>query len=167
MIRLAEKSDLDAVEKVYAAARAYMRSSGNPTQWVDGYPRRELLESDIEKRQLYVIVENGEIHGVFAFILGADPTYAYIEDGSWPNGRPYGTIHRIASDGAVKGMFTRAFDFCRAQTDEIRIDTHHDNKTMQHVVIKHGFTRCGIIYLKNGDPRIAYQYSKEANHENL
>ena len=162
MIRLAENRDLDAIETVYAAARAYMAASGNPHQWGDScYPHRDLLAEDIAMRHLYVIVENGEIHGVFAFIFGDDPTYGYIEDGQWPNEKPYGTIHRIASDGKIKGMFTKAFDFCRGQTDELRIDTHRDNKTMQHVVTKHGFKRCGIIYLKNGDPRIAYQYSKE------
>ena len=163
MIRLAETKDLDAIEKVYDAARAYMAASGNPHQWGDsGYPHRDLLEEDIEQRHLYVIEESGAVHAVFAFLFGDDPTYAYIENGQWPNQKPYGTIHRIASDGRIKGMFTKAFDFCRSQIDEIRIDTHHDNKTMQYVVTKHGFVRCGIIYLENGDPRIAYQYSKEA-----
>ena len=163
MIRLAETKDLDAVEQVYAAARAYMAASGNPHQWGDsGYPHRDLLEEDIEKKRLYVIEEDGAVHAMFAFMFGDDPTYAYIEDGQWPNQKPYGTIHRIASDGQIKGMFTKAFDYCRSRIDEIRIDTHHDNKTMQHVVTKHGFVRCGIIYLENGDPRIAYQYSKEA-----
>lgn len=162
MIRLAQPQDLDAIEAVYAAARAYMAASGNPHQWGDsGYPHRDLLAADIEKKQLYAITEKDEIHGVFAFMLGDDPTYGYIEDGSWPNDKPYGTIHRIASDGQIKGMFTRAFDFCRERADEVRIDTHRDNKTMQHVVQKHGFKRCGIIYLENGDPRIAYQFSKE------
>ena len=123
---------------------------------------RCLMEEDIEKKRLYVIEEDGAVHAVFAFMFGADPTYSYIEDGQWPNSKPYGTIHRIASDGQIKGMFTKAFDYCRSRIDEIRIDTHHDNKTMQHVVTKHGFVRCGIIYLENGDPRIAYQYSKEA-----
>lgn len=162
MIRLAQPRDLDAIEAVYAAARAYMAASGNPHQWGDsGYPHRDLLAADIEKKRLYAITEKDEIHGVFAFMLGDDPTYGYIEDGSWPNDKPYGTIHRIASDGQIKGMFTRAFDFCRERADEVRIDTHRDNKTMQHVVQKHGFKRCGIIYLENGDPRIAYQFSKE------
>ena len=162
MIRLAQPQDLDAIEAVYAAARAYMARSGNPHQWGDsGYPHRDLLAADIEKKRLYAITEKDEIHGVFAFMLGDDPTYGYIEDGSWPNDKPYGTIHRIASDGQIKGMFTRAFDFCRERADEVRIDTHRDNKTMQHVVQKHGFKRCGIIYLENGDPRIAYQFSKE------
>ncbi len=163
MIRTAQSEDLPVIERVYAAARAYMAASGNPHQWGEtGYPHRDLLYSDIEKQQLYVIIEDGEIHGVFAFILGTDPTYGYIEGGQWLNDKPYGTIHRIASDGSIKGMFTKAFDFCRQRSDELRIDTHHDNKTMQHVVTKHGFKRCGIIYLANGDPRIAYQYSKEA-----
>ena len=163
MILPAQKQDLPVIEAIYTAARAYMRRSGNLLQWADGYPKRSLLESDIEKGRLFVIREGGEIHGVFAFILGDDPTYAYIEDGQWPNSRPYGTIHRIASDGKIKGIFTQAFDFAKAHADEIRVDTHRDNKTMQHVVLRHGFVRCGIIYLENGDPRIAYQYSKEAS----
>ena len=28
---------------------------------------------------------------------------------------------------------------------------------MQHNIAKHGFTYCGIIYLANGDERLAYQ----------
>lgn len=161
MIRPATIRDLPAIEAVYAAARAYMVQSGNPNQWGDGHPPRALLESDIEKGDLFVCEIDGEIRGAFALLFGADPTYSYIEDGAWPNDLPYATIHRIASDGRVKGIFTKCFEYALKHADEIRIDTHHDNKTMQHVVLKHGFIRCGIIYLANGDPRIAYQYSKE------
>ena len=28
---------------------------------------------------------------------------------------------------------------------------------MQHILEKQGFVRCGIIYVANGTPRIAYQ----------
>ena len=160
-IRTALPQDMAEIQRVYAAARAYMARTGNPHQWSTDRPAQDTLEKDIRAGQLYVILADGAIHGVFAFILGADPTYAYIEDGQWLNDRPYGTIHRIASDGQVKGLFSCAFDFCREQINNLRIDTHHDNKTMQHVVAKHGFQRCGIIYLENGDPRIAYQYAKE------
>ena len=162
MIRLAEAKDLDAILKVYDAARAFMRASGNMLQWVNGYPQRTLLEDDIQKSQLYVIEENGAVHGVFAFILGDDPTYAYIEDGQWPNGKPYGTIHRIGTDGAIHGAVKTALQYALQFTDEVRADTHTDNKPMQHTLSKNGFQRRGIIYLENGDPRIAYQYSKEA-----
>ena len=161
MIRLAATRDLDVILQVYDKARQFMRASGNMRQWVDGYPKRELLESDIEKQQLFVIEEDGVIHAAFAFILGDDPTYAYIEDGKWPNGKPYGTIHRIGTDGTMHGAVRMARDYALQFTDEVRADTHADNRPMQHTLTKNGFVRCGIIYLENGDPRIAYQYSKE------
>ena len=61
MIRLAKMQDLPAIEKVYAAARAYMAASGNPHQWGDGHPARSILENDIEKGDLYVCEIGGEI----------------------------------------------------------------------------------------------------------
>ena len=162
LVRPATADDLNDIMRTYDAARLAMRECGNHAQWVNGYPQRDLLENDIEKKQLFVIEEDGVIHAAFAFILGDDPTYAYIEDGKWPNGKPYGTIHRIGTDGKIKGAVKAALDFALQYTDEVRADTHEDNRPMQHVLAKNGFVRCGIIYLENGDPRIAYQYSKEA-----
>ena len=161
MIRLAATQDLDDILRVYDQARQFMRASGNMLQWVNGYPQRDLLEADIEKGHLFVIEEGGAVHGAFAFILGDDPTYAYIEDGKWLNSKPYGTIHRIGTDGTIHGAVQMARDYALQFTDEVRADTHADNKPMQHTLTKNGFIRCGIIYLENGDPRIAYQYSKD------
>ena len=162
MIRLAQTNDLPAIEAVYAAARAFMRASGNLNQWVGGYPQRTLLMDDIEKGQLYVLEEAGAVHGAFACIPGKDPTYAYIEAGQWLNDLPYATIHRIGTDGTIHGAVKAARDFALRFADQVRADTHADNKPMQHTLEKNGFVRCGVIYLENGDPRIAYQYSKEA-----
>jgi len=44
----------------------------------------------------------------------------------------------------------------------LRIDTHRDNKIMQHNLTKHGFSYCGVIYLASGDERLAYQRSPKA-----
>ena len=44
--------------------------------------------------------------------------------------------------------------------DDKPIDTHRDNVIMRHVIDRYGFTYCGIIYLLNGDERLAYQLSK-------
>ena len=38
VIRHAEMADLPAMMDMFARARAFMASSGNPNQWVDGYP---------------------------------------------------------------------------------------------------------------------------------
>lgn len=48
-------------------------------------------------------------------------------------------------------------DYCKAQIPHLRIDTHEDNKVMQHVLEKYGFVRCGIVYVSDGSPRIAYE----------
>lgn len=153
-IRPAMRTDLDEIEKIYAEARRFMADNGNPTQWVDGYPKRELLEKDLERGNLYVAEKEEGIRGVFVFVIGEDPTYGYIEDGTWRAATPYGTIHRIASCG--KGVFAAALEFCKGRCAHIRVDTHARNMPMQHLLRKHGFSRRGIIYVADGTPRIAY-----------
>lgn len=158
MIRKAEKADLEAILKVYHAAKAYMAASGNPTQWEEGYPDCR-LDRDIAQGNLYVLCsEDGAVHAAFVFVLGEEPDYAVIEDGSWTSSAPYGTIHRLGSDGWVKGVFAQCLEFCKGLSPYIRADTHHDNTTMQHLFEKHGFTRRGIIHIYDGSPRIAYEF---------
>ena len=154
VVRPAVMEDLDRILDIYAEARRFMAENGNPTQWHSGYPRRELLEQDIRLERLFAVVRNDGICGAFVFFIGDDPTYRYIE-GSWMADTPYGVIHRIAGQGG--GIFADALAFCEAQISHIRIDTHHDNKPMQHVVEKAGFSRRGIIYVEDGSPRIAYE----------
>ena len=153
----AKEADLPRILEIYDIAKAYMRANGNPNQWNGAYPDQETLRTDIEKQRLYVYKKAGSIHGVFMLLLEEEPTYAYIEDGSWREEAPYGTIHRLAGDGEVKGLFAKCVAFCEKKVPYLRADTHFDNHTMQHLLEKNGFERRGIIYLKNGDPRIAYQ----------
>lgn len=158
MTHPATAADLPQILAIYQTARDFMKEHGNASQWGDHYPQQELLEEDIRLGQLFVCVEAGAVHGVFAFILGDDPTYNRIDHGAWPNDRPYGTIHRIAGDGSTRGILGRCLQYCRSRSQNIRLDTHADNKVMQHLAAKYGFQRCGIIYLEDGSPRIAYQY---------
>lgn len=155
-IRLANTGDLPEILAIYAHARSFMAEHGNPNQWNDGYPEEELLIGDIENERLFLVMEGGIAAGVFMFFLGDEPTYQIIREGSWPNALPYGTIHRIASSGKFRGVFAAALGFCLERTDTIRIDTHRDNLPMQSCLLKHGFRRCGIIDVRNGE-RIAYQ----------
>lgn len=155
-VRKARPDDLPRIEEIYAIAREFMEQTGNPNQWGKTYPPHEWLVDDIEQGLLYVIAAEDAIHGVFYFYIGADSTYASIEDGAWRYDIPYGTIHRIASDGSGAILRT-AVAFCSEMSDYIRIDTHHDNIVMQKAVSKLGFERSGIIRLANGDPRIAYE----------
>lgn len=157
IIRPAQYSDLGPILSVYETARQYMAQSGNPGQWGNIYPQRSMLEDDIAKGQLYVDEEGGDIHGVFMFSIGEDPTYARIE-GAWVSEGPYGTIHRVASDGRVKGVFARCVAFCKARAPRLRIDTHEDNHTMRRLIERQGFVYCGTIYMEDGSSRRAYEY---------
>ena len=155
-IRKTQMSELESLLKIYAYAREQMRLSGNPTQWGDNRPAASVVVNDIQKGNSYVILKDGEICGVFAFIIGEEPTYNRIE-GEWKNNTQYGTIHRIASNGRFKGIFNTCVEFCQSKIPHLRIDTHRDNKIMQHLIEKSGFERCGIIYVSDGTPRIAYE----------
>lgn len=155
VIRKAEPADLETILSIYAQARKFMAENGNPNQWGKTNPPQSQLTEDIGNGMLYVIESDG-IHGVFFFCAGEDPTYRRIYEGSWMRDTPYGVIHRIAGDGSG-GIVGAAVNFAKQQIQHLRIDTHEDNKVMQHVLEKHGFSRRGIIYIADGSPRIAYE----------
>lgn len=156
-IRKSTTADIDAIMDLFDAARLFMAANGNPGQWGDGYPTRAHIENDIMVGTGHVCVEDGEIVGTFYFGPGPDPTYAVIENGSWLDDTPYGVVHRIATKTGTRGVASFCMDWCQRQCGNVRIDTHHDNTPMRNLMRKLGFTECGIIYLENGDPRIAFQ----------
>ena len=155
-IRKAASQDLPRIREIYEMARQFMRKNGNHSQWGKGDEPEALIEEDIRQGNLYVLEEAG-IHAVFACIIGEDPTYLEIEEGRWKSEEPYAAVHRVASDGTVQGVLGHVMDYCSAQVPHLRIDTHKDNKVMQHVLEKYGFVSCGIVHVPDGSPRIAYE----------
>lgn len=155
IVRQAEMVDLPVIQEIYSYARDFMASTGNPTQWGTTNPPAWQLLDDIQKKDLYVVYDETGIHGVFYFRIGADPTYASIYDGAWHLDQPYGTIHRIASDGSG-GILRTAVEYCGRQIGYLRIDTHNDNRVMRSALRKLEFVPCGIIFVSDGTPRIAY-----------
>ena len=156
MIRHAEAADLPRILEIYVFARRFMAENGNPHQWAGGFPPETLLRQDIAQRQLFVREEDSCICGVFAFIIGEEAAYARIEGGGWLSSSPYGTIHRIAGDGSRRGLLREAVAFCEKQIAHLRIDTHPDNRIMQHLIEKNGFRKCGMISVRGG-LRCAYE----------
>ena len=155
VIEKATEKDLGRVMEIYAIARQFMASHGNPTQWGDSYPAETLLRSDIARETLYTVRDDSGNHGVFYFAVEEDPTYAEIFEGAWRSDEPYGVIHRIAGDGSG-GVLKAAVVFAAKQMNYLRIDTHEDNLVMQGALEKRGFCKSGIIYVEDGTPRISY-----------
>ena len=146
------------IMKVIDAAKKIMRQSGNMHQWGEGYPSEAIIMADMERNGGFVIDDDGKVVGYFAFLSSPEPTYDRIFGGTWlDDTQSYHVVHRIASYPDAHGIFSSIMDFCFSHDANIRIDTHKDNVIMQHNIMKHGFTYCGIIYLANGDERLAYQ----------
>lgn len=160
MIRETQMEDLPSILEIYAHARAYMAQTGNPRQWgPTNWPPETLLKEDIQKHRSYVLEDEDGIEAVFCFMYGDDiePCYESIE-GAWVGKGPYGVVHRIASRGTLKGAGQMCIAWAFEKCHDLRMDTHFDNKVMQHILKKMGFLYCGIIHVQeDDDPRFAYE----------
>ena len=159
-VRRADINDLPRMAEVFAAARRYMAANGNPSQWGDKSPDLALVKEDIKLGDSYVVTDgNGRIVATFALMKRPDPHYANIYDGpGWVESPvPYMTLHRVATDGSVRGMMPMIFGWAATCCDHLRIDTHADNKIMQHTILSSGFCYCGVITQPSGAKRNAYE----------
>lgn len=168
MIRKSTPDDIDLILRMYDHSRSVMRADGNMAQWV-GYPTREDIEEDIRRGVSYIIEDSplpgrgarGEASplGTFALVPGVEPTYAYIDHGRWVTpDRPYSTLHRLAAMPGTHGIADLVFQYIKGRCDYLRVDTHHSNRPMHHILEKEGFVYCGIIYMPDGSPRDAYEW---------
>ena len=160
LVRPSRPSDLPALQQFFACARRFMAQSGNPTQWVNGYPSDDILLADIAAGTSYAVEQRGRLVATFVLRPGDDPTYAVIYDGAWPSSAPYATIHRVASNGEAHGIMQLVLHYAMHRHHTLRIDTHRDNHLMRHLILKAGFRYCGIIHTATGGERLAYQYDK-------
>ena len=157
-VRPAHSSELVAIMRVVDAARGIMRADGNLRQWTNGYPSEAIIAADIERGHGHVCLTNGALAGYFALLAGPDPTYARIHGGQWlHDAAPYHVMHRLASLPSAHGIFDAAMGYAFGVSGNMRVDTHRDNRIMQRKLLRYGFSYRGIIYLTNGDERLAYQ----------
>ena len=164
-LRKAEISDLDAICRIIGEAQAQMARLGID-QWQNGYPDSATITADIEGG-VALVVESAE--GVIAYcavIFGIEPTYARIDCGKWltDSDSQYVVVHRLAvadcrkRQGIATKILQQVEHLARERGYEsFRIDTHHDNLYMQSICSRLGFVRCGVIYVSDGTPRIAYE----------
>ena len=162
IIRKSTEQDFPSIMKIYAYARRFMAEHGNPNQWGPTcWPPEKLIHQDIRDGNSYVCINDaGEVIATFFFIYGKDiePTYRQITDGTWFDDSPYGVVHRLAGNGSEKGIGAFCLNWALSQCGHLRIDTHGDNKVLQNLAKKLGFTHCGTIYVvEDNYPRLAYE----------
>lgn len=161
--RPTQKSDIDCIMELVAAAQAWFRDQGID-QWQDGYPTPAVFEADIARGNSYVGELEGRVILTGCLSFDGEPTYREIFEGQWLNDAPYGVVHRLVVDPVWKGhgLAGEFLHFCYADSirrgvKNIRIDTHLQNLPMQRLITRHGFLHCGRIVLESGADREAYQ----------
>ncbi len=162
-IRRAKREELKVLAEILEEARKNIAELGID-QWQNSGPQKQDLEMDIENGELFVAIEENQPQGFCYIGLNGEETYNKIYDGAWSGAENYTTIHRVAvaSNARGKGVFRALVEFAERYSAEnkmeaIRIDTHRGNYKMQSALNKNGFKKMGIIYLKNGDERIAFE----------
>ena len=157
-IRHATETDISTMMRLLDHSRSLMRADGNTAQWV-GYPTREALLHDMERQASYLVLDGDTVVGTFALVPGDEPTYAFINHGRWIDTHtPYATLHRLAKAEGTHGIAAAAFAFAKERHTHLRVDTHSSNRPMRHVVTGEGFVECGVIYMPDGSPRLAYEW---------
>ena len=160
ILRPTKIEDITRVMEIINQAKAYFKNN-EIDQWQDGYPNEETIEKDIENKEAYVLEEDGKILGTCMVSIHGEPSYNRIE-GKWILNCPYVCVHRIAVDNEYKGkgLASMILDQAVAMYPDyhsVRMDTHHDNLSMQSFLTKYGFQYCGEITLKSGALRRAYE----------
>lgn len=160
--RKAEIADLSQIIKIIKAAQKYLKEEGID-QWQNNYPNQQTIKNDIQNNNLFVLQLGNKIRAAAAIIFGRDPFYDQIE-GSWISKGDYGVIHRAAVADEYKGQglmgkfFKKTYQLAlKKEVRSIRIDTHQDNSAMLKAVKKEGFKYCGVIYVRDGSKRLAYE----------
>ncbi|WBV60870.1 GNAT family N-acetyltransferase [Chryseobacterium camelliae] len=154
-LRKAEIEDRDIIWNILQQAIERRRQDGS-TQWQQGYPNLDTVESDIAKGFGYVMTVDGEIAVYTALILNDEPAYSTIE-GEWLSNGEFVVVHRVAVDekfagqGMVKKLFDHIEEFTKSNgIQSVKVDTNFDNIAMLKILEGKGYTYCGEVFLAGG-----------------
>lgn len=154
---------LDIAMRIIEEGRSYLKAQGID-QWQNGYPNETGIQQDIAEGKGYFLTDGENCFAYLCIDFDGEPAYDNI-NGEWltKSNSNYMVIHRLAFDEQYRGkglssaVFRLAEQFCKEKdVKSIRADTDGDNKIMQHVMSKAGFTYCGTIYFAGSD-KVAYE----------
>ena len=161
--RKSNQGDVVGIINIISKAQMYFKNN-NIDQWQNGYPNEKTIINDINNDRSYVLIDNEEVVATTVVMFEEEKTYNEIYEGNWLTNSKYATIHRIAVDDKLKGnniasrILKEAEKICiKNNIYSIKIDTHEDNKSMQRLLQKNNYKYCGIIYLIDGNKRIAFE----------
>lgn len=160
IFRKATEQDITAIEQIIRAASARLGAAGID-QWQRGYPNRSSIEKDVTEGVGMVLCEGDTILVYGAVIFTGEPAYNDLTGGEWLTQGEYACVHRLCTNEIFVGMgFSKHFmlaaeAMASERVKSIRIDTHPDNKIMQGLICRLGYTYCGDVVIESR--RLAYE----------
>ncbi|MBR5811615.1 MAG: GNAT family N-acetyltransferase [Alistipes sp.] len=160
IFRKATTEDIDTIERMIKAASGRLGAAGID-QWQRGYPNRTSIENDVEAGVGMVLALGNEILAYGAVIFTGEPAYNDLTGGQWLTNGEYAVVHRLCVSeifvrmGFAKQFMSAAEAMAAERVKSFRIDTHPDNKIMQNLVERMGFTYCGDVVIESR--RLAYE----------
>ena len=161
--RKSVETDINDIMNIIRQAQDYFKEQ-EINQWQDNYPNNCTISNDIANKNSYVLLKDNKIVATVAISFDGEKTYDSIYEGEWISNNEYAVIHRIAVDNTYKGLglsseiIKHAQELCLNKgVHSIKVDTHEENISMQKLLEKNKFKYCGIIYLEDGNKRIAFE----------
>ena len=160
IFRQATTEDIKAVVEIVQSASKRLGAAGID-QWQRGYPNRESVECDVQSGVGRVLCEGATIIAYGAVIFTGEPAYDGITGGEWLTQGEYAVVHRLCVSDIFVGMgfgkrfMSAAEAMASERVKSMRIDTHPDNKIMQGLIQRLGYTYCGDVVIESR--RLAYE----------
>lgn len=160
IFRKATEQDITVIEQIIRAASARLGAAGID-QWQRGYPNRSSIEKDVAEGVGMVLCEGDTILVYGAVIFSGEPAYNDLTGGEWLTQGEYACVHRLCTNEIFVGMgFSKHFmlaaeAMASERVKSIRIDTHPDNKIMQGLISRLGYSYCGDVVIESR--RLAYE----------
>ncbi|HDZ05401.1 hypothetical protein LCGC14_0070480 [marine sediment metagenome] len=150
MIEPAKISQIPKILSMTDACRIAMEANGI-YQWTTAYPSKQAFEKDIERNELYVLLQDNEIVGCVVISLFMDEEYRSV---NWltENTNNY-YIHRLGvhpkyqGKGFAQQLMAFAENFARENNAlSVRLDTFSQNKRNQKFYEQRGYAKLGDIF---------------------
>ena len=164
MIRKATSSDINSILEITKACAADMIKA-KIFQWNEHYPDRSTFETDLKRKELYVIEIENEVIGCICISSHMDEEYKSVEWLSENKNNIY--IHRLAIKPELqgKGYAQQLMHFAESKSLEenrrsIRLDTFSRNTRNQRFYEKRGYKRLDKVYFPNQSEHPFYCYER-------
>ncbi|MDR0193917.1 MAG: GNAT family N-acetyltransferase [Myroides sp.] len=141
MIKPIDITNLSQTLEVLEEVKQHMLSQGID-QWDEEYPNKDIITTDIQKKQAYIYTENEQ---VLAYMVLNEEYDIEYDDLNWSTPAPFIVIHRlfVKPTAQGKGISSQMIQYAEeyAQTNKyasIRFDAYSLNNTANAVYLKEG-----------------------------